>query len=122
MKCLSAKEVYQQYSKIWCQENNRLLVTNLIKAVEATLDQDPYNPALIISYAALLLDRNRSNEALNWLKRHPLPLNEYHQNVAVAYAKTDSVHSELVRKHNQIAANLPHCEFALVAYIDFQAL
>lgn len=77
---------------------------------------------LINNIGAVLLDLQENVSALNWLVEHPCSINEYHQNLAIAYAKTNHRKIEKIRKHNEIAASLPKNRFAIIAYIDYQGL
>lgn len=74
------------------------------------------------NFAAILLDMQRNTEALYFLKEYLPSLSESHSNMAIAIAKTNVSDIESIRSYNKSSADFPQSDYAITAYIDWQAL
>lgn len=74
---------------------------------------------LINNYAAVLLDLQRNQEALDLLQKYQPESSAYCENYAIAIAKT-CYRIEDIRRWNIKARDYPVMENAVVAYVDWQ--
>jgi len=114
--------IYREYARAWRKPDGYDDLPRLLASTREAIQSGDSDDALIISYAAILLDLGRNEEALDWLLAHPLGYREYYENLGTAYAKNDPGDLKRVRRSNTEARNHPACPNAIVAYIDYQGM
>lgn len=119
---ISAEKTKLEHAKTWGDEAATRRLSALAEQVKAAIEDGNSDPAHLINYAAILLDLHRNQAALEWLLAHPLQHREYYQNLAIAYAKTDSAKLEQIRANNGKSREAPSCPNSIVAYMDWQGL
>ncbi len=116
---ISEQNSYEMYSKIWKDGLDSSMLSKLLKELKSSIEKGNKSPAILINYGALLLDLNRSKEALKWLTKHKLNFREYYENLAIAHLKSEKENIEKFRQLNSKANNFPSCKYAFTAYVDF---
>ena len=119
---LSSADIYAEHAKAWGNEAAYAALPQLAETVRSAVESGDDDPAHVINYGAILLDLHRNSEALAWLVAHPVEYREYFENLATAYAKTDSSNKEPIRSNNLKSGDYPKCPNAILAYIDYQGL
>ena len=119
---INAEQTSTEHAKAWGNEAAYAGEPELAEQVKAAIESGDEDPAHLINYAAILLDLHRNRAALDWLLAHPAEYREYYQNLATAYAKTDSTKLEQIRENNGKSPEVPSCPNSIVAYMDWQGL
>lgn len=115
-------ESYRLHNLAWQRGDDyeaRLLEALVI--LQSAYEAGDRRHLLINNYAAVLLDLNRNQEALDLLKRYQPESSAFCANYAIAIAKA-AYRIQTIRKWNTDAQNYPVMENAIEAYIDWQGL
>jgi hypothetical protein len=119
---ITSADTYARHSRAWGNDAVYAALPELAKEVWSAIEAGDEDPAHGINFAAILLDLHRDQEALDWMRAHPVDYREYYQNLATAYAKIDPNNKEPIRANNLKARDCPRCPNAILAYIDYHAL
>ena len=114
---------FELHQKAWSDQNNwgKHLESALSITLEA-IQTGKANEIVKNNYAAILLDQQKNQKALTFLKENLFEFKECHSNMAIAIAKTDISNIDEIRFYNKSSQNLPSKEYAIEAYIDWQGL